>query len=215
VGFGEKGPVMAELTAFTIGHSNHPVEKLIDLLKQHEIDAVVDVRSSPYARYATHFNKKDIRRALEPEGIKYLFLGDAIGGRPKQEEFYDDEGHVLYGKLAQSPGFQQGVTRLLDEIRSHRVALLCGEEDPTDCHRRVLIGPVLVERGVKLIHIRGDGRAQTEEELAKEQEYQKSRGQMSLFEDEETKEWKSTQSVSPRKVPQTSSRLSNEPGSSV
>ena len=215
MGFREKRSVMSELTAFTIGHSNHPVEKLIELLRQHETEVVVDVRSSPYARYATHFNKKDIQRALEPQGIKYLFLGDVIGGKPKREEFYDDEGHVLYSRLSQSPGFQQGITRLIDEIRSHRVALLCGEEDPTDCHRRLLIGPVLVERGVELIHIRGDGRAQTEEELVKEQEYQKNMGQMSLFEDEETKEWKSTQSVSPRKAPQTSSRLSNEPGSSV
>ena len=211
----ETKPVIGELTAFTIGHSNHPLEKLIDLLRKHGIDAVVDVRSSPYASYAIHFNKRDIQRALEAQGIQYRFLGGLIGGKPKREEFYDDEGHVLYSRLAQSPGFQQGITRLFDEIRLYRVALLCGEEDPTDCHRRLLIGRVLVERGIQVVHIRGDGRVQSEEELAKEEEYQKNMGQMSLFEDEETKEWKSTQSVSPREAPQTSSRLSNEPGSSV
>ncbi len=204
-----------ELTIFTIGHSNHLLEKLLELLKQHQIEVVVDVRSSPYSQYASHFNKEAFQRSLRAQAIDYLFLGDIIGGRPEGQEFYDEKGYVLYDRLAQSPKFQQRITRLLEVIQSYRAVLFCSEEDPTNCHRRLLIGRVLCERGVRVLHIRGDERIQSEAEIAKEEEFRKTMGQMSLFDEEETEEWKSTQSVSPKKVQEHSSRVSKEPGSSA
>ena len=193
------------MTVWTIGHSNHPLQTFLDLLEQHRIAVVADVRSSPYSRYASHFNQEVIRGQLQGRAVKYVFLGDQIGGRAEGEQFYDEQGHVLYGRLAESPEFQQGIRRLLDGVGTYRVALMCGEEDPTGCHRRLLIGRVLGQRGVEVMHIRGDGRLQSEEEVAAEEEFRKTGGQMTLFDMEETDAWKSTQSVLPKKAPASSS----------
>lgn len=209
-----KEPAEAGLTVLTIGHSNHPLEELLALLGQHRVEVVADVRSSPYARYATHFNKAPFACALADQGIAYRFLGNRLGGRPSSEAFYDVEGYVLYDRLAQAPPFQEGLAELLDASASHRVALLCGEEDPTACHRRLLIGRVLRERGVDVRHVRGDGRIQTEAEVAEEEFLRKTGGQLSLFGEPEADEWKSTQSVSPERGQPPSSRRSNGPASS-
>ncbi len=203
----------AKRTIWTVGHSNHPPERFLDLLKQHRIAVVVDVRSSPFCRYATHFNKQVIQAALEADGLKYLFLGDLIGGRAEGERFYDEKGHVLYGEVARSARFREGIDRLLDGIQTFRVALLCGEEDPTNCHRRRLIGRVLRDQDVTVVHIRGDGRVQSEDELTAEEKFRKTKGQMSLFDMEDSDEWKSTQSVLPKSRPPNSLGPSDGPQS--
>lgn len=227
----------AERTVWTIGHSNHPLERFLDLLEQHQITLLVDVRSSPYSRHASQFNKEAIRQPLQARAVGYLFLGDLLGGIPSvgrgnappgrredmempsqmagQEggQFYDRQGYVLYDRLAQSPAFQQGVERLLGKVGASRVALMCGEEDPTDCHRRLLIGRVLGARRVRVMHIRGDGSVQSEEEIAAQQRFRKTKGQLTLFDMEEPEEWKSTRSVLPREPPPSSSRPSSEPES--
>jgi uncharacterized protein (DUF488 family) len=200
-------------TVWTIGHSNHPLEALCNLLAEHQIELLVDVRSDPYSRYASQFNRQALSTALPGRAIRYLFLGDLLGGRAEDRSFYDDEGHVRYDRLAASPGFRQGIERLLASMGQFRVAILCSEEDPAQCHRRLLVGRVLKERGVHIIHIRGDGRAQSESELAAAEEFRKTKGQRSLFDTEEPGEWKSTQSVSPRKTPPSSSVLCEEPES--
>lgn len=202
-----------ELTIWTIGHSNHPLERFLDLLGQHQIAVLVDVRSSPYSRYASQFNREAIQGPLQAAAIEYLFLGDLLGGRAEDERFQDEEGYVLYGRVAESAKFQQGVDRLLAGIAAARTALMCGEEDPTDCHRRLLVGRVLSARGVGLLHIRGDGRIQSEQEVAAAEEFRKTKGQLTLFDVEEAEEWKSTRSVLRRKVPANSSKPSSEPGS--
>ncbi len=206
-------PVGPAGVIWTIGHSNHPPETLFALLAQHRIEVVVDVRSSPYSRYVPQFNRETIGPALQGRAIEYLFLGDLLGGRVEDQRFYDEEGHVLYGQLAQSPGFCQGIERLLALGARSRVAILCGEEDPTDCHRRLLVGRVLGERGLRIVHLRGDGRAQSEAELADDEKFRKTKGQLSLFDTAEPIPWKSTQSVSPRKAPKTSSKPCDASGS--
>ena len=195
-------------TAWTIGHSNHPIDVFLDLLAQHQIAVLVDVRSSPYSGYASHFNKEAIDHALRQRDIRYLFLGDLLGGRAEGEQFYDAAGYVLYAEVARSDKFQQGIRRLLDGVAKHRVALMCGEEDPAECHRRLLVGRVLRERGVCVVHIRGDGRAQSEDDLAAEEHFRRTKGQLSLFDLEEPDEWKSTQSVLPKNPPPSSSASS-------
>jgi uncharacterized protein (DUF488 family) len=150
---------------FTIGHSNHSQEALLAVLKQHEIDVLVDVRSSPYSRYSPHFNLEALKAAVNAEGIEYWFLGQELGGRPAGERFYDQDGRVLYGVLAQSPLFQDGVRRLEEGTSRRRIAIMCSEEHPAHCHRHLLIGRVLAKRGIQLRHIRGDGTVQTDEEI--------------------------------------------------
>lgn len=204
---------MDQATIYTVGHSNHPLEKLIELLCANGIQEVADVRSSPYSGYATHFNKEALGAALEAAGIGYRFLGNALGGRPASTDYYDDEGRVLYGRVVESDVFREGIRALLDLAQGRRAAVLCGEEDPTHCHRRLLVGRVLMERGARLLHIRGDGSVESEEAVAEAEEFARTGGQLSLFDDEEAAEWKSTQSVSHTVGRGTSSRRSRAPES--
>jgi uncharacterized protein (DUF488 family) len=151
---------------FTIGHSNVPLGDFLALLQQHGIQAVADVRTVQRSRYVPHFNAGPLREALARCAIGYLPLGRELGGRPAGDEFYDEEGRVLYGRLAGSAAFQEGIDRVLAGGQTSRIVLLCSEEDPRRCHRHLLIGRVLRERAVGLSHIRRDGRIQTETELA-------------------------------------------------
>ena len=140
-----------ELSIFTIGHSNHELQKLIDLLKFNEIEVVADIRSNPHSRFASQFNKDDFKKAIQAAGIKYLFLGKEVGGKPEDPEFYDPDGFVLYSRIAKSPLFLEGIERLMNGIRNYRVVLMCSEENPAHCHRRLLVGRVLSEKVCKYI----------------------------------------------------------------
>ena len=201
------------MKVFTIGHSNHPLEAFRDLLLRHAVQTVVDVRSSPYSQYCPHFNRDGLSAYLKEQGIEHRFLGDALGGKPPGDDFYDDRGRVLYDRIAASPAFRQGIDRLIRVARRRRVAILCGEEDPAECHRRRLVGRVLQERGLELIHIRGDGRAQTEEELVRDEHLRKTGGQLALFDFEEADSWRSTRSVSRERPLASSSGPSSGPES--
>ena len=198
-----------ELTLYTIGHSNHPIEYFLEILHRHKIEVIVDVRSSPYSKHAPQYYKELLQKSLLEVGVKYIFLGDAMGGMPNNREFYDDQGYVLYDRIAQTSKFKEGAERIVSGIKDYMVALLCGEEDPTNCHRRLLIASVLQDNGVKIRHIRGDGKIESEETVSKREHFRKTKGQMSLFKDEEKKEWKSTQSVLLKKEQKNSSESSN------
>ncbi|NVL89794.1 MAG: DUF488 domain-containing protein [Desulfobacterales bacterium] len=193
--------LQGKLTIFTVGHSNHSLEVFINLLQSHKIEVLVDVRSKPFSRFSPQFNKGGFEKALKASGIKYLFLGRELGGRPQGSKFYDNQGFVLYSRIAESPLFLEGIDRLIKGIKNYRVAVMCSEENPANCHRQLLVGRVLAKRGVSVRHIRGDGTVQDEDELAQEAYQSKGeQAQLSFFEPkEEVPEWKSTQSVLPRK----------------
>ena len=193
-------------TLLSTGHSNHTLERFIELLRQYRIEVLVDARSHPRSRFAPYFNKASLEQAAIGAGIKYLYMGKELGGRPEREEFYDADGHVLYWRVAESPSFLEGIKRLENGITNYRAALMCSEEDPSGCHRRLLVGRVLAERGVRLEHIRGDGRIQTEAELHGEEERRRLGGQIAFFDDaSQDKAWRSIQSVSQTRRRQTSS----------
>lgn len=184
---------------FSIGHSNHTLEKFLSLLKNYNVELLIDTRSQPYSKYASHFTAESIEKALVDARIQYLFLGRELGGRPQEPEFYDSEGHVLYWKLANSEKLRKGVNRLEEESKVRRVAIMCSEEDPSCCHRRLLVGRVLASRGIKLDHIRGDGRVQTEDDLSAKET------QNALFDHQQKVVWRSIRSVLQRGQRQTSS----------
>lgn len=190
------------VTIFSIGHSNQSVEAFLALLQQHAIQVLVDVRSRPYSRYVAHFNGTVLAAAVRKVGIKYLFMGKELGGRPDGEEFYDGEGHVLYNRVARAPFFLGGIKRLKEGGKTYRIAMMCSEEDPVACHRHLLISRVLAEQGVNVVHIRGDGHMQTEEEMAapkEEASYAQSLWGEQLPEEENT--WRSIRPVLPKKQP--------------
>ena len=199
----------------TVGHSNHSPERLIELLAGHGIEVVVDVRSSPYARYATHFNKEPLEKTAPlAGGIKYLFLGDVLGGRPqKGKNSTTSKGTFFTAVWLLRRHFQPALNDCYGACKYLSIALLCSEEDPSECHRRLLLGRVMTERGVDVFHIRGDGRLQSETELAEELHFQKTKGQMTLFDTEEPQQWKSTQSVLRKERPTSFSMPCEEPES--
>lgn len=155
---------------WSAGHSNVSMERLLELLALHGIEVVADVRSSPYSRYTPHFSKDQLQRHLALAGVRYVFLGSELGGRPSDPSMYVEDGRARYDLVAVSPTFRQGIERLLTGIGRYRVAVTCGEEDPLSCHRRRLIGLVLAEAGVQMLHIRGDGHTDTEDDLRAREE---------------------------------------------
>jgi uncharacterized protein (DUF488 family) len=191
-------------TIQTIGHSNHSADHFLQLLKSHQIEVVVDTRSRPYSNYATHFDQSPLKQSLTTNGVQYLYLGRELGGRPEGDQYYDAKGHVLYHRVAESELFLQGLARLESGMQKFRIALLCAEENPAHCHRRLLITRVLIERGIHVDHIRGDGRLQSESDLARELD--DSADQIPLFEETKDDAWKSIPSVSRKKPQPNSSR---------
>ncbi len=190
---------------FTIGHSNHDFHAWIALLRQHQVEVVVDARSSPYSKYVPQFDKELMQRGLEETGIRYLFLGAELGGRPANAAYYDDKGRVLYSRLHEDAHFCAAIRRLESGIERFRVALVCGEEDPAHCHRRLLIGRVLCEHGHAMLHIRGDGRLESDETVAAEAGKPLIDTQPALFAELDEDQWRSTVSVLPKKAPANSS----------
>jgi uncharacterized protein (DUF488 family) len=183
----------AGLAVWTVGHSNHEFDAFACLLLQEEIEFLIDVRSYPYSRFAPHFNREELQKAIAQQGIGYVFLGEELGGRPTSEDHYDAEGHALYGPMAQAPTFRAAIERVLDGATAHRLALVCSEGDPHDCHRRLLVGRVLAQRGAELRHILPDGTVKVEQSV----ELGDAACQCALFVEETP--WRSTQSVSHRR----------------
>lgn len=145
-------------TLYTIGHSNHATAAFVDLLRCHDITLVVDVRSQPYSRWVPHFNRETLARDLRDAGIAYLFMGDALGGRPADPTLYES-GHERpdYQRVEQTPAYQAGIDQLLDLARTEQVAVMCSEGDHRRCHRHLLITQTLLGRGVRVLHIQPDG----------------------------------------------------------
>jgi len=151
------------LTVYSIGHSNHTIDAFIALLTANGITALADVRSAPYSRYNPQFNKNDLEASLQGAGIKYVFLGRELGARSDDPSCYED-GKVQYARLAQTELFQDGIERLLRGADEFRIAMMCAEKDPLDCHRTLLVAPALVERGAAVTHILADGGTESNDE---------------------------------------------------
>ncbi len=149
---------------FTVGHSAHPWGRFVELLTASEIVALADIRSSPRSRYP-QFSKATLRPELERVGIGYFFLGCELGGRPPWD------GTPDYEQLAGNPDFHAGLDRLEEICAYGRVAIMCAEHEPLQCHRFLLVGRRLVERRVPVAHILRDGRieahSETEDRLLK------------------------------------------------
>ena len=154
---------ITQFPVFTVGHSNHSPEEFIKLLRRHNVEEVADMRSSPYSRYTPHFNHESLNGILENVGIGYTFMGEELGGRPTDRSCYDADGRVRYDRVADTDPFDDGIRRIIRGTDERRIALMCTEKEPLECHRTLLISKTLTKRGVAVAHILADGNLENHE----------------------------------------------------
>jgi len=146
-----------KLFVLTIGHSTHPYDRFLELLRGAGVTAVADVRSSPYSRHYPQFNSDDLKFELKQDRIAYSFVGKELGGRPANKQLYCD-GVADYEKMAKTEDFRVGLDRVIEGAKKYRVALMCSEHDPLDCHRCLLVARALGKRDVEVRHILSNGK---------------------------------------------------------
>lgn len=154
----------SNIEILTLGHSTHPIERFITLLKGAGATAVADVRSSPYSRYTPQFSKDALRGALSDAGITYTFLGREFGARSPDPACYR-KGKVHYPRLAQSAPFAEGIQRVVEGMKRYRIAFICAEKDPIECHRALLVARAFAERGRSVAHVHADGTLESHPDL--------------------------------------------------
>ena len=142
---------------YTIGHSNHTMEKFIELLKENKIELVVEVRSTPKSSYSPHFNKSNLIYGLRQTGIKYLDRGKTLGGRPDDTSVLNQDKKILEDKIEMKSWYQDGIKEIISRSNKTRLALMCSEENPLNCHRGYVLSHSLLKKGMKIEHIRGSG----------------------------------------------------------
>jgi len=155
----------------TIGHSNHPIERFVDLLKNGGVELLVDVRSVPYSRRFPQFSREKLAKSLEAAGIAYAWEGEALGGKSGGS----------YTAAAARPEFKDTLGRLIERSTQTTVCLMCAEKEPLDCHRTVLVSRRLAERGAAIEHLLADGSTRPHAEIEEKLLAKKASGD--LFDD--------------------------------
>jgi len=151
-----------KLTIWTIGHSTRSIEEFLNLLAEHEIELVIDVRKFPVSKRHAQFNEVNLRKSLTDAGVGYLWLPE-LGGRrtPRRDSpntGWRNAGFRGYADHMMTREFREGFERVLESARTSRAALMCAESVWWRCHRG-LISDALVVAGVKVVHIMGEGKA--------------------------------------------------------
>ena len=171
----EKAPI--RIPIYTIGYGSRSIAELIEMLHQHKIAYLIDVRSAPYSRYKPEFSKDPLEAELIKQGIRYVFMGDTLGGRPDDETCYVN-GNVDYEKIKAAEFYQRGIQRLHTAFtQQQRVVLMCSEGKPEECHRCKLIGATLTTQDILVIHIDENGEQLTQEKVID----RLTGGQLSMF----------------------------------
>ena len=162
---------------YTIGYGSRLITEFIEVLQQHKIAFLIDVRSAPYSRYKPEFSKASLADELERHGIRYVFMGDTLGGRPDDEACYVN-GKVDYEKVKVTEFYQSGIERLHTAfLQQQSVVLMCSEGKPEECHRCKLIGATLTTQNIPIIHIDENSEQLTQEKVVE----RLTGGQLSLF----------------------------------
>ena len=162
---------------YTLGYGSRSMDEFMAVLAAQQITYLVDVRSAPYSRYKPEFSKDQLENHLRQNGVRYLYLGDKLGGKPPDPACYE-EGKVIYERVRESLRFKEGIERLRRAFEQQlRVVLMCSEGKPSACHRSKLIGVVLAEQNIPVLHIDENGDLRTQDEVILDL----TEGQLSLF----------------------------------
>lgn len=152
----------------SIGYGGRERQELLKQLVDAGVDCVVDVRSSPFSKHQPDFSGSELRAFLPTQGLRYLFMGDQLGGRPPSDDCYSD-GKVDYTRVREKDFFRLGIDRLLNGLqRGYKICLMCSEAHPGQCHRSKLIGVALQERSVQVMHLMKSGDPMTQDRVISE-----------------------------------------------
>jgi len=144
---------MEKSTLYSIGHGNKSIDVFIEELKYFGINYLIDIRSKPYSKYNPQYNQNQLKFSLQNKGFHYTFMGDVLGGLPDDRTCYTN-GHVDYNKVKEKDFFKKGLQRLITaNNKKIKVAIMCSESKPEECHRTKLIGEELKNIGIILNHI--------------------------------------------------------------
>lgn len=146
---------------YSIGHSTHSIGKFLDLLKQHNIQTIADIRSVPYSRRNPQFSREILKESLKNQNIGYIFLGNELGARRSEPSCYSNQ-KVDYDQVAKTPAFLEGLGKLVNSSLKMKIAMLCAEKDPLTCHRTILVGRHIKKFVDDVYHILGDGNIETQ-----------------------------------------------------
>lgn len=142
---------------FTVGHSVYVIEDFIMLLQDNNINTIVDVRSTPYSKFAPQYNKEALKQYLKQNGICYIYMGDVLGARYEDKSLLFDSGKVNFKKVQETKNFQDGIARLERGIeKGYNISLMCSEKEAFDCHRFGLISEFLSKISISVNHIYPD-----------------------------------------------------------
>jgi uncharacterized protein (DUF488 family) len=141
---------------YTVGHSTHPIDEFVGLLLRNDINAIADVRSSPFSRFNPQFNREHLALSLKQHGMHYVFLGRELGARREEPECYVGN-KVRYDLIERTSSFQSGLQRLLRGAAMMNVAIMCAEKDPITCHRTILVARSAKHLFSEIFHILEDG----------------------------------------------------------
>ena len=169
---------------FTIGHSQYTPEYFIKLLEKHNVNYILDVRSTPYSKYAQQFNKENIYIFLKKHGMMYAYMGKYFGARPVESFLYHEEGYLDFEKVIRGERFHIGAENvILGLAQGNNIAFMCTEKDPMDCHRAIMVARAFDLKGIEVNHILSNGKLQTQRELENRllDMYFKERQQLSIF----------------------------------
>ena len=165
---------------YTIGYGARDIDAFLATLRRYGITYLIDVRSSPYSRYKPDFARERLEEHVRRVGIRYVYMGDTLGGRPADPTCYDSEGKVDYERVAERGFFRAGLDRLaVAHAQGLAACLMCSEGKPENCHRTKLIGKALVARGLPMAHIDENDELITQDDVL----LRLTGGQPSLFGD--------------------------------
>lgn len=168
---------------YTIGHSNYPMERLIDMLRHYDINCVVDIRGTPYSKYNVQYDKEDFRETLIKLGFTYIYMGKEFAANRINKVSYNSEGYSDFEKVVKEEDFLNGIKRLkLGCEKGYKIAILGAMQDPIRCHRAILMGKPLIENGFNVKHILHDYSLGTQQELEENllDKYFSTRGQITI-----------------------------------
>lgn len=145
---------MTDSTIYSIGHGNKKIDDFVNELKSFNIFFLLDIRSKPYSKWSPHFNQNQLELELKKCNIKYVFVGDSLGGLPEDRSCYDFNGKVVYDYIKEKEFFKEGLKRLTTANEKQiNIAIMCSESNPSECHRSKLIGQELLKQNISIKHI--------------------------------------------------------------